>query len=65
MYAAGILACIGAAVVVGGPFVFMLVTLRPIFMWRVGAEDKLMTVQFPTQYPSSVQRTYALIPFVW
>jgi protein-S-isoprenylcysteine O-methyltransferase Ste14 len=65
MYAAGLLACIGAAVVVGGPFVFMVITLLPIFMWRVGAEDKLMTQQFPAEYPGYMQRTKSLIPFVW
>jgi protein-S-isoprenylcysteine O-methyltransferase Ste14 len=43
----------------------MLFTLIPIFLWRVKAEDKLMTQEFPTQYPSYVQHTRALIPFVW
>jgi protein-S-isoprenylcysteine O-methyltransferase Ste14 len=65
MYAAGLLACIGAAIVVGGAFVFMLITLLPIFIWRIGAEDKLMTEQFPTRYASYMQRTKSLIPFVW
>jgi protein-S-isoprenylcysteine O-methyltransferase Ste14 len=65
MYGAGLVACVGAAIVVGGPFVFMILTLLPIFLWRVGAEDKLMTAQFPTQYPEYMQHTRALIPFVW
>lgn len=65
MYSAGLLACLGAAIVVGGPFVFMLITLLPIFIWRVGAEDKLMTAQFPSQYPGYMQRTRALIPLIW
>jgi protein-S-isoprenylcysteine O-methyltransferase Ste14 len=65
MYSGGILACLGAAIVVGGPFVFTLVTLVPIFLWRVSAEDKLMSEQFPTQYPDYMRRTKALIPFLW
>lgn len=65
MYGAGLVAGIGAAIVVGGPFVFMILTLLPIFLWRVGAEDTLMAAQFPTQYPAYMRRTRALIPFVW
>ena len=65
MYAAGLFQCLGAAIVVGGPFLCMLLTLLPIFLWRVGAEDKLMTRQFPTQYPRYMQHTKALVPFVW
>ena len=49
--------CLGAAIVVGGPFLCMLMTLLPIFLWRVGAEDKLMTREFPTQYPGYMQHT--------
>jgi protein-S-isoprenylcysteine O-methyltransferase Ste14 len=65
MYGAGLIACLGAAIVVGGPFVFMLLTLLPIFLWRVDAEDKLMTRQFPAQYPDYMQHTKRLIPFIW
>jgi protein-S-isoprenylcysteine O-methyltransferase Ste14 len=65
MYAAGLVACVGAAIIVGGAFVFMLITLMPIFLWRVGAEDKLMTEQFPTLYPDYMRHTRRLIPFVW
>jgi protein-S-isoprenylcysteine O-methyltransferase Ste14 len=65
MYGGGIVMCLGAAIVVGGPFLCMLFTLLPIFLWRVTAEDKLMTHAFPTQYPSYMQHTRALIPFVW
>src|SRR5262249_24004354 len=51
MYAGGLLACIASAIVAGGPFVFATVTLSPLFLWRVRAEDKLMTQQFPNDYP--------------
>ena len=65
MYSGGLLACIGSAIVVGGPFVFLLILLTPLFLWRVGAEDTLMAKQFPNEYPDYLKRTKALIPFVW
>jgi protein-S-isoprenylcysteine O-methyltransferase len=65
MYAGGLLACTASAVVAGGPFVFMTLILGPLFLWRVGAEDRLMTQQFPTEYPAYMRRTRRLIPFLW
>jgi len=65
MYSGGIIACIGSALAVGGPFILLLLVLTPLFLWRVGAEDKLMEGQFPAQYPDYKKRTKALIPFVW
>jgi len=65
MYTGGLTACIGSAIVCGGGFVFLLVLLGAIFLWRVGAEDRLMEQQFPNDYPAYKKRTKALIPFVW
>ncbi|HET9374058.1 MAG TPA: isoprenylcysteine carboxylmethyltransferase family protein [Chthoniobacterales bacterium] len=65
MYAGGLLACIGSAIVAGGPWIFLLVILGALFLWRVGAEDRLMAQQFPNEYPDYKKRTKALIPFVW
>ncbi|AZO24143.1 isoprenylcysteine carboxylmethyltransferase family protein [Mesorhizobium sp. M1E.F.Ca.ET.045.02.1.1] len=65
MYTGGLLACIGSAIVVGGPFVFLLLLLGAIFIWRVGAEDRLLARQFPDEFPGYARRTNALIPFVW
>ncbi|RWM06230.1 isoprenylcysteine carboxylmethyltransferase family protein [Mesorhizobium sp.] len=65
MYTGGLLACIGSAIVVGGPFVFLLLLLGAIFIWRVGAEDRLLARQFPDEFPGYASRTNALIPFVW
>ncbi len=48
MYAGGLVSAIGSAIVCGGAFVFLLVLLGAIFLWRVGAEDKLMQRQFRT-----------------
>ncbi|HLH24379.1 MAG TPA: isoprenylcysteine carboxylmethyltransferase family protein [Chloroflexota bacterium] len=64
MYTGGIVACIGSAIV-SGAWIFLLIVLGAIFLWRVGAEDKLMERQFPKEYPAYKQRTKALIPFVW
>jgi len=65
MYTGGLLACLGSAIVVGGPFVFLFILLGTIFIWRVGAEDRLLARQFPDEFPDYARRTNALIPFVW
>ncbi len=65
MYAGGLIAAIGSAIVCGGTFIFLLVILGALFLWRVGAEDKLMAEQFPNEYPEYKKRTKALIPFIW
>jgi protein-S-isoprenylcysteine O-methyltransferase Ste14 len=36
-----------------------------MFIWRVGAEEKLMMQQFPNEYPQYKRNTRALIPYVW
>ena len=60
-----ILACFGSAIVAGGVFVFLLLVLTPLFLWRVRAEDELLARQFPQEFPAYKRRTKALIPFVW
>jgi protein-S-isoprenylcysteine O-methyltransferase len=65
MYAGGLLASISSALVAGGPFVFATLVVGSLFLWRVGAEDKLMEEQFPETYPDYMRRTKRLIPFVW
>lgn len=65
MYAGGLLASLGSALVRGGAWVFLLVILGSLFLWRVGAEDKLMARQFPNEFPAYKKRRKALIPFLW
>jgi protein-S-isoprenylcysteine O-methyltransferase len=65
MYSGGFIAILGSAVVMGGAWIFLLVFLGAIFFWRAGAEDRLMEMQFPDEYPGYKSRTKALIPFVW
>jgi protein-S-isoprenylcysteine O-methyltransferase Ste14 len=64
MYTGGLVACIGSAIVARGPWIFLLVILGALFLWRVGAEDRLMAQQFPNEYPAYKKRTKALIPYV-
>jgi protein-S-isoprenylcysteine O-methyltransferase len=65
MYAGGLIACTGSAIACGGVFVFLLIILGAVFLWRVGAEDALMARQFPSQYSDYRRRTPALLPFLW
>ncbi len=65
MYAGGLLAALGSAIAVGGPFVYLLVILGGLFLWRVRAEDALMARQFPDAYPAYRRRTKALVPLVY
>jgi len=65
MYSGGLVAAIGTAIAAGGGFVFLLIVLAASFIWRVGAENRLMEQQFPEDYPAYRKRTKALIPFVW
>jgi protein-S-isoprenylcysteine O-methyltransferase Ste14 len=44
---------------------FLLLILGTIFVWRVGAEDKLMAQQFPNEYPDYQRQTKALLSFIW
>jgi protein-S-isoprenylcysteine O-methyltransferase Ste14 len=65
MYIGGLIASIGAAIVCGGAWIFLVIFLGAIFLWRVGAEDRLLARQFPDEFPAYKSRTKALIPFVW
>jgi hypothetical protein len=56
---------IASAIAAGGGWIFLLVILGSIFLWCVGAEDKLMEQQFPNEYSNYKKRTKALIPFIW
>jgi hypothetical protein len=37
-----LLACIGSPIAGGGGWIFLLIILGSLFLWRVRAEDKLM-----------------------
>jgi protein-S-isoprenylcysteine O-methyltransferase Ste14 len=63
MYTGGLVACIGSSIAAGGAWIFLI--LGTIFVWRVGAEDKLMAQQFPNEYPDYRRQTKALLPCIW
>jgi protein-S-isoprenylcysteine O-methyltransferase Ste14 len=42
-----------------------LAILTPVFAYRMYVEEKLMTREFPDQYPEFQKRTKRVIPFVW
>jgi protein-S-isoprenylcysteine O-methyltransferase Ste14 len=65
IYAGCLLACIGSAIACGGAWIFLLILLGSLFLWRVGAEDRLMEKQFPKEYPEYKKRTKAMIPYIW
>lgn len=65
MYTGGLVAGIGSAITAGGAFVFLALLLGAFFLWRTGAEDKLMAEQFPNEFPAYRMRTKRLIPFLW
>jgi protein-S-isoprenylcysteine O-methyltransferase len=65
MYTGALIALIGSAIVSGGPWIFLLIILGIIFLRRVGAEDRLMAQQFPSEYPAYKARTKALVPYLW
>jgi protein-S-isoprenylcysteine O-methyltransferase Ste14 len=52
IYTGGFLAAIGSAITAGGGWVFLLIILGDLFLWRVGAEDRLMERQFPNKSPT-------------
>src|SRR5262245_21534985 len=65
MYFGGFIAAIGSAIVCGGGWIFLIVILGSLFLWRVVAEDKLMAQQFPNEYAGYKKRTKTLIPYIW
>jgi protein-S-isoprenylcysteine O-methyltransferase Ste14 len=65
MYSGGLVATIGSAITAGGAFVFLLIILGALFIWRTGAEDELMKQQFPEGFPEYKKRTKKLIPLIW
>jgi protein-S-isoprenylcysteine O-methyltransferase Ste14 len=65
MYAGALLVCIGSTIAAGGPWILFMVVMSSLFFWRVGAEDKLMEQQFPSEYLNYKKRTKAMIPFIW
>jgi len=66
IYSGLLLAAVGLVITEGVPFDFVGVILVAIaFLIRIPKEEKLMTEQFPNEYPEYKKKAKALIPFVW
>jgi len=62
----GVLAAqLGSALASGNVWLLLLATCLPYLIYSATKEEKLMTEQFPDQYPEYKSRTNMLIPFVW
>lgn len=64
IYTGMLLAILGSGLVTPSWF-FIFIAAFILFVWRVRVEERLMTEQFPDQYPAYKARTWALIPYVW
>lgn len=64
IYTGMILAMIGSALSLSVWFL-VAVAFCILFIRRVRIEEKLMTKQFPDQYPSYKKRTWALFPYIY
>jgi protein-S-isoprenylcysteine O-methyltransferase Ste14 len=65
IYAGVILAAIGSMLVSGVAWVVALLFFCAMFISRVKVEERLMTQQFPNQYPAYKEKTKAIVPFLW
>jgi len=64
IYAGLLLAILGSAVGQSLFWVLPLVMLGPYFIHSAWCEEKLMTEQFPDQYPAYTKRTKMLLPYI-
>lgn len=64
IYAGLLAAALGSALVIIWWLITFLI-MAIVFPWRIPVEEKLMTQQFPTQYPEYKKRSWALFPYLW
>jgi len=65
IYSGLLLAFIGTALINGLIWSFIFIAIALNLIPKVLTEERLMTQQFPEQYPEYKKKTKALIPFVW
>ena len=66
IYTGYFLATLGTALTIGTVASYLATLMILIgFLIRMNKEEKLMTMQFPTEYPAYKKRSKKLIPFVW
>lgn len=64
IYAGLILAMLGSAIGQNVLWAIPLIFAVPYFVYSSRQEEKLLTGQFPRQYPAYMKRTKMLIPFI-
>jgi protein-S-isoprenylcysteine O-methyltransferase Ste14 len=66
IYTGLLLMGVASALQYGEPFGFLeLVVIIGLFIYKIHLEEKLMTENFPDQYPQYRQRVKAIIPFIF
>lgn len=66
IYSGGLLAMLATAMVVGYIFSFLWVAFCVLgLVMKMREEEKLLSEQFPSEYPLYKKRTKMLVPFVW
>ncbi len=46
-------------------WIILFIIVSAMFIWRIKIEEKIMTNQFPNQYPEYKKQSWALIPYIW
>ena len=64
IYAGIILAILGSAIGQSVLWAIPLLIIGPYFVYSAGRKEKMMTEQFPNQYPAYLKRTRMIIPFI-
>ena len=64
MYAGTLTALLGSALVGGSFWIVSLLFISVLFAYRMQKEERMLTAEFPAEYPAYKRRTRALIPFV-
>jgi len=65
IYSGILLALLGSALVCGIVWLILFLFFGTYFVLASRGEERLMTRQFPDQYPEYMERTKALVPFVY
>lgn len=64
IYSGVLVAMLGTALVMGLPWLVLLVLMGGYFAWSARSEEKYLVAEFPEAYPAYRARTRMLIPFV-
>lgn len=64
IYAGVLLAALGSALVGGSIWIGVLFVLVLLFSYRMYKEERMLSAEFPVEYPAYKRRTYRLLPFL-